>query len=219
MKVDLSKKDLSLKDLIIKLRMPLLVFFGGIFVLSFILSKAHPEKVSHAKDFSYLYSLGESWKAGREISETKLTKKLSKFPELKQEFDAFYIERAIENENFDELEGRISEIRGRVSIDNALVKRFTDASLAIERGDYESGYEICRAIYNEEALKEDYPTLYAYNLFRLYELEKKLDQGALAEVTGKELSAFLESDGVDTSIDRQVKKIFINCLKGKVVEK
>ncbi|MCH9621174.1 MAG: hypothetical protein S4CHLAM20_05910 [Chlamydiia bacterium] len=215
MAIDLNSTEQTFTQLLFKLKFYIAAFIGVILLLSFVLTKAHPQRKSYAKDYNYLYSLSEDLKAGREVSFDMLEAKLENFSTLRPQFDAFFIDEHVKSEEFEKANAIFADIRNRIIAKDALIDLFTEASLAIEKSEFKSAYEKCLRIHQSEGIKEGYPTLFSYNLFRLQELEKHLGKQAKAEKSKNELISFLDSLDDSSSINITVLNILKHCVKDK----
>ena len=166
MKVNLEKPEHSVKQILFKFKYAIGIFFIAVLSLSCLMTAKHPQRISYAKDYNYLYSYLDSLNEGKEVEIEKLEEKLHEFNGLRTNFNLHLINEYAKSHDFEKVESILQEVNAKSVSKNTLVDKFTEASLNIEREELEVGYEKCMEIYQTEGVKETYPVLFAYNLFR-----------------------------------------------------
>jgi len=209
---DFKESDQS----ILKIALGLKYYIGGfvfcIGALSLAMAKMHPEKKSYAKDYNYLYSLLDDLQAGREVPVEKIEKKLEQFKAVRPEFDSFILDQHLKAQDFERAENLVGEIRKRSIFNDGMVTLFSDASIAYEKEGVEKGLEKCLELSKAEGFKENYPTLYLYNQFRIYAMEKELKLER-SEKTRADLLSYIKSCEEESKINQRMINIYRSSLK------
>ncbi len=192
MKGDLVQKELTVWNVLLQLKWVLLSVAIFLISLALVLSKAHPERKSLAKDYNYLYSVATSIKNGTEVNLPSLEEKLEVFTSLRPTFDPLFTKKYLDVEEFTKVESILKGINNRLAVKNSLVDLFSKGSLALERQDLLQAYAECKALNETSFSKEDYPFLSIYNQYRVVMLEELLDMKEEAEKSREALKAYLK---------------------------
>lgn len=194
MKAEIAPKEFSVKEVFFQLRYYILAFLGGLFLLSFVMSRLHPKVPSYAKEYNYLYSMGAAMEKGREISLDRFDEKLTDFSEMRPEFDRLLAKNYISNQEFEKVGSLITAVRKRLPVKNKITENFTNASLEIEKKNYKEAYALALKLKANEICKENFPMVFAYNLYRTLVLEQILGYQEEALATKEKLGSFIKED-------------------------
>lgn len=211
MQVEFSSKELSIKQVLFKLKYYILGFVAILFGLSFLMARLHPKRISYAKEYNYLYSMAESLAKGREVSLEKLDDKLQSFAALRPNFDSFFVKNYLEMEEFEKVTKVMEEVSLRLPTNAGFSEKFAKVSILLEKGELENAYATSVELKKDADLFKEFPLFYAYNLYRIYVMEQCLSYDDKAASTKNELIAFIkeqQQQGFDSIIlEKMMKEI------------
>jgi hypothetical protein len=193
MQVDLLEGEAGIKKVIFLLKWPIAFSFCLLFALAFLMSKIHPKRVSYEKEYNYLYSIIDDLKNGRVRNVDIIKDKVSFFSSLHPEVDSDLIKYSLKEGNYLDAESILEGVHKRAGFENTDIKSFSLVSLDLERKNIDRAYQQALSIKENSALKKQSPSLYAYNLYRIYILEKMQDNEQKAVLTAKDLKSFINS--------------------------
>ncbi|MCH9812229.1 hypothetical protein K0U07_05675 [bacterium] len=208
MPVEISSKELSVKEVLFSLKYYILAGAAFLIGLSYVMAGLHPAKASFAKEYNYFYSMGDAIAKGREVSFERLDAKLVDFEKLRPNFDGYFIENYIDSADYDRAEKIMESVKKRLPVKAEVFSQFSAISLMLEKGDKDAAYKASLNLKRVPKIEKEYPLFYAFTLYRIYLLEDGFALEEKANATKKELLAFIESsENKENIILEKMKKV------------
>jgi hypothetical protein len=192
MHIDLRAEGSLLKKGFLAFKWPIAILSCFIFALAFLMSKMHPEKVSYAKEYNYLYSIMEDLENETAKDLFTIKEKVTLFPSLHPEVDGYLIKGFLKDNDYLSAQSILEGVHKRVLLENSDIDKFSHVSFDMERMQIEKAYEQALRIKDNSLLKGESSFLYAYNLYRIFVLEESKNEQEKARLTALDLKNYID---------------------------